>query len=75
MRFDQRFFCCLKKNKTCCYFRSHILPSSDLVVKAFSEEKTERGMHKQPAFCTETTGKHISFSHFYRLETGSSTSP
>lgn len=31
-------------------------------------------MHRQTAFCTETTGKHISFSHFYRLETGSSTS-
>lgn len=62
------------KKKNCCYFRSHILPSSDLVVKASSEEKTERGMHEQPALCTETTGKRISFSHFYRLETSSSAS-
>lgn len=77
MRFDRRFFLLFKKKnnkKTCCYFRSHILPSSDLVVKASSEEKTERGMHEQPACCTETTGKHLSFSCFYRLETSSSAS-
>lgn len=35
------FFFFLKKKKPYCYFRSHILPTSDVVVKAFSEEKTE----------------------------------
>lgn len=46
----------LKKNKkqTLLLFP---LPSRDLVVKAFSEEKTERGMHRQTAFCTKNRRK------------------